>query len=207
MESGPDPVVLCGACFEPKPFGSKCRNKQCPSFQPIGEISVDVPQAICDAIVETRKICRRERVKADRIEAVGHFVTCLRRMLRFVPGWRNYTRDGQSSQWLINNLTKKAVWHDVGILSSNFEAYIGRSKDNIGHGSSNISCDQIAIWVGEANIMAGSKEPEPIDEIQYDLSVLESSLGYFSGQQKRVDGLLERADELADELADAVANL
>lgn len=63
-------------------------------------------QTLVKAIAATRKIVRREHIKADRIERVNHFITCLRRELC-------------SQKTHTEGLCRKEVWYDVGVLSPN----------------------------------------------------------------------------------------
>ncbi len=62
---------------------------------------------LLSAMLSAEKIVRREHIKADRIERVNHFITCLR---------REFTGE---SKHFVEALCKKEVWYDIGVVSPN----------------------------------------------------------------------------------------
>lgn len=148
-------------------------------------------ESIASAIVSASTICRREHVKADRTERVGHFVTCLRRVFALIQ---------RKESWLVDSLCNKAIWYDIGFLGSMFSRHI-----NLGASSYvDVNVKTIEEWVMYARLKADANKGDPIEEIEMQIDTLNSSLGYFRMRQQETNQLLKKADQLAEELADAL---
>lgn len=123
----------------------------------------DIATALHKAIRHAERVAKRDHIKADRIERVNLFMTSLRREFGYV-GSKN-TNVGS----LAGDLTKKELWHDIGMLALTWPTYGMRH-----------SRAEVQKWLDAAKKMKDSTDSARY-EIEGDLEELERMMtGAFS---------------------------
>lgn len=164
-----------------------------PCSSVFGEVMADkndsaISAAICAAIQHVRRISHRDHLKSDRIERVNLFMTSLRRELsQHLPSTSmvDYHR-----RTLVEALTDKSIWHDVGIL-------------HVGAKIQHLSRAQVEGWLADAEVESYTVKGQAYD-IETDLDILQSDMERFRTLNRRADRIAKEGEELLGELTDAL---
>jgi hypothetical protein len=145
-----------------KSFASYVEPQRLP--EPSPETTQMIAEAINKAMRHAERVCRRDHIKADRIERVNQFVVSLRRELRELREIRH-----QPSAVILtaaaDDLTNKELWYDIGVLTLNVGSIYGLKHP----------ARTIQGWVEDANRMkTGTDAARYI--IEGDLEELERGL-------------------------------
>ena len=150
------------------------------------ELDAIIPPIIREANIHTRHVAGEEKHKAERHERVGLFVTDLRRMI----GYK--TELGMTVlRSLVLCLCNKAVWHDAGVLETNFSFPA--------HGTSGMEPDDLRRWAKAAEIIVDENEYAMVDRL---LAEVKEDTDGIRLLLQRADTVGGRAERAADDLVE-----
>lgn len=166
-----------------------------PSFGTGASTKAKLVKSIADAIVSCREIVRREHIKADRIERVQYFVTCLRRHL-------GYNLENQRASYAAA-LCEKALWYDIGYPNGT------ASTKPMGWYSNQVSIRDVHEWSLEAQMMAATKTPSITlaQDIEQDIKVMDASLSIADSLIAEAKAVNTEGDKIIAKMAEVAEGL
>lgn len=114
-----------------------------------------IVKAISKAIRHAKRVSKKEHIKANRIERVSQFVVSLRRELGVMC---------KSKSSICHFMLDKAMWHDIGVMTLQFNPY------------SPVTRDHVSRWLREASMINMTNSEAVKYEIESDFEDLESVL-------------------------------
>ena len=147
-----------------------------------------MPSILADAIRQTRKVARREHIKADRQERVNLFITDLRRGLLALSNVHK-----RAKEFMVTSLCRKELWHDIGVP-------VGEPRNQYFVGGSRyfkIEQRKLHAWCQQA---MSRVERSPEDAIQADLDELRSGMVVMNDLIRTVAEINSQAEPVVDGL-------
>ena len=147
-----------------------------------------VAECLGRAMRHAERVCKREHIKADRIQRVNQFIVSLRSQIL------TYGESRVSEpKALVNALCKKEVWYDIGQPIAT-----GRSSGII-HGGSSIASSEITGLVSLARTFSHNTDAQA-EEILGDLEEVERGIGGLRSHIEQAERINEEGEGLLQEL-------